>query len=257
MEEKQSKIVEMWRIFRRGETRRTSDNVLEETSLVLELDGLEESSVILTPGDETDWALGHLRCRRRILTMDDVAEITRLPGHITITRTVTRPGLPEPCRLLHIGTTGPASSKRIHNPEITPLSVTWTTRFEILHQAMEELNRAPLFRKTGAVHVAVLAKPDGEILHRAEDAGRHNAVDKAIGWATRQRVDMGYSFLAVSGRLPADMVEKAIGAGIPLLISVSAVTAAGIETARNAGITLIGFAREGRMNVYTCPERIQ
>lgn len=255
--ENKSRIVEMWKVFRTGEARRISDTVLEEASLTLEVDGEKEVSVILTPGDKTDWALGNLRCRRRILALEDVREIVQSPGRIAVSRAVPREGIPPARRLIHTAATGLVEKERIHNPGLTPLPAEWTTGFDALIGAVEELARAPLFRKTGSVHVAVLAEPDGEILHRVEDVGRHNAVDKAIGWALRHGTDLGKTFMAVSGRLPADMVHKAIGAGIPLLASVSAVTAGGIEAARAGGITLIGFAREGRMNVYTCPERIR
>ena len=82
-------------------------------------------------------------------------------------------------------------------------------------------------------------------------------MDKAAGWAVLHAVPLGETALVVSGRLPEDMVHKAVGAGIPVLGSISAAIAEGAEAAEQGGVTLAGFIRNGRMNVYTRPGRIQ
>jgi FdhD protein len=89
-----------------------------------------------------------------------------------------------------------------------------------------------------------------------EDVGRHNAVDKAIGYALTKGIDFAQVFLASTGRISSEIVYKCAMANIPLVISRGAVTSLAIEVAKKAGLTVIGFARGGRMNIYTGEERI-
>ena len=90
-----------------------------------------------------------------------------------------------------------------------------------------------------------------------EDIGRHNAVDKAIGWALIQGwIPLGDAMLMVSGRLSFEIVQKAAAAGIPILAAVSAPSSLAIDLAQEIGMTLVGFVRESSLNVYTSPERI-
>ena len=114
----------------------------------------------------------------------------------------------------------------------------------------------PVFKRTGATHCAILFSKDGESLVSAEDLGRHNAVDKVIGGGLMKKVDFGETWLAVSGRLPSDMVLKPAMVGIPLVASVSAPTLGGVKAGEKAGITVIGFTRGGRLNCYSHPERV-
>ncbi|MEM3725795.1 MAG: formate dehydrogenase accessory sulfurtransferase FdhD, partial [Candidatus Bathyarchaeia archaeon] len=128
---------------------------------------------------------------------------------------------------------------------------------ETVQKCVNNLNFiAETFRKTGGVHAAALYKSDGTLLAFAEDVGRHNAVDKAIGIGALSKVNFAECFLAISGRLTGDMVLKAAKAGLPIVASLSAALDSGIEIAKNANITLIGFVRGRRMNVYTTPERV-
>jgi len=94
------------------------------------------------------------------------------------------------------------------------------------------------------------------IIGFAEDVGRHNAVDKAVGEALLKGADFSKLILACTGRLSSEMVLKAIRLNIPVLASIAAPTDAGISLARKAGLTLIGFVRGRRMNIYSMPERV-
>ena len=130
-------------------------------------------------------------------------------------------------------------------------------RANVLYESVKQLNFiAEEFRKTGGVHVAALHSPDGQVVALAEDVGRHNAVDKVIGAASTKNMDFTKLFLALSGRLSGDIVLKAARTQIPLIASLSAAISSGIETAKLTKITLVGFVRGKRMNVYTYPERI-
>lgn len=112
-----------------------------------------------------------------------------------------------------------------------------------------------LFRQSGCVHKARLVLKEGEAIE-AEDVGRHNAIDKVIGKARLSRTDTQDAFLIVSGRLSMEMVVKCVMHGITMVISKAAPTRLGIKTAQLHGITLIGFAREGKMNLYTHSARV-
>lgn len=114
-----------------------------------------------------------------------------------------------------------------------------------------------LFEKTGGVHAAGLFTPEGELLSVREDVGRHNAVDKVIGAAFRDKaLPLGNTILQVSGRASFELVQKAAMAGVPVLAAVSAPSSLAVELAKESGITLVGFSRGNTMNVYTHPGRV-
>jgi formate dehydrogenase accessory protein FdhD len=128
---------------------------------------------------------------------------------------------------------------------------------KVILRCVNRLNsEAKIFRKTGGVHVAAICSQRGELVTLAEDIGRHNAVDKAIGLGALKKVDFNLCFLALSGRLTGDIVLKAARAGLPIVASLAAAIDSGIAVARSTNLTLIGFIRGNRMNVYNLPDRI-
>ena len=120
----------------------------------------------------------------------------------------------------------------------------------------------PTFDRTGGIHAAALMGEDGRLLAVAEDVGRHNAVDKVVGQRLRAtprglgEAGAGAALLVVSGRVSFEIVQKAAAARVPILAAVSAPTSLAIDLSHELGLTLTGFVREGRLNVYTHPERI-
>jgi FdhD protein len=116
----------------------------------------------------------------------------------------------------------------------------------------------PAFAATGGLHATGLFEAGGELLCLREDVGRHNAMDKVVGWAFGEGLlPLARLVLCVSGRLSFELVQKAAVAGCPLLVAVGAPSSLAVELAQDRGVTLCGFVRGGRVNVYTEPWRVE
>lgn len=121
---------------------------------------------------------------------------------------------------------------------------------------LREAQRA--FDATGGLHATGLFTADAELLCSREDVGRHNAMDKVIGWAWRNDLlPLARNLLCVSGRASFELVQKAAVAGCPVLVAVGAPSTLAVELAADRGLTLCGFVRDGRVNVYSEPGRVQ
>jgi FdhD protein len=131
--------------------------------------------------------------------------------------------------------------------------------FALVATLPEKLRAAQAaFATTGGLHATGLFTSAGELLCLREDVGRHNAMDKVVGWAFREgRLPLAASVLCVSGRLSFELVQKAAVAGCPILVAVGAPSTLAVELAGDRGITICGFVRGGRANVYTEPWRIE
>ena len=115
----------------------------------------------------------------------------------------------------------------------------------------------PGFAATGGLHASALFTRDGDLLCAREDVGRHNALDKALGWALLGgRLPLRDCALLVSGRVSFELTQKALAAGLPLIAGIGAPSTLAVECARRGGLTLVGFLRPVRMNVYAGPERL-
>ena len=128
---------------------------------------------------------------------------------------------------------------------------------ELVKNLEEVKRRAVTWQRTGGVHVASFINNETEEFISREDISRHVAVDKVIGAAARKKLDFKNSYIAYSGRMPADVLIKIARLGIPLLASNAAPTFSGYSVAEEANITMVGFIRGDRFNVYTHPERVK
>jgi len=216
-----------------GSEVRFDDEVTVEGSYLLVVNGNPMEKVVVSPFALREWTVGHLFCAGSISGAREIMSFDERDGRIEVE------AAPSP------GT------------EVEPPSAAWTVTPEMIHGGARWIAEAPRYNRTGGFHAAALLSVTGERLALFEDISRHNALDKAIGWGLISEMDLGRTMAIQSGRLPRDMVAKAAAAGIPLLGSVSAPTDAGIALAKEAGITLVGFIREKRMNIYSFPERIK
>jgi FdhD protein len=146
--------------------------------------------------------------------------------------------------------------EEIKNSEQTNESITLDA--DIIFSAMIKMQKeTPLFKETGGCHGAAIFDLEGNLIVASEDIGRHNAIDKVIGALLLKKESFNNKILTTTGRLTGDSVLKAVRAQIPIVASLSSAIESGIRLAFSYGITLIGFARGKRMNIYTNPKRIK
>ncbi|MGW4637678.1 formate dehydrogenase accessory sulfurtransferase FdhD [Sphaerisporangium sp. NPDC004334] len=129
---------------------------------------------------------------------------------------------------------------------------------QVLYELPGRLRQAQgIFGKTGGLHAAGLFTADGSLLAVREDVGRHNAVDKLVGWALLSgRLPLAANLLLVSGRTSYEIMQKALAAGLPMVCGVSAPSSLAVDLARDFGMTLVGFLRDQRFNIYAAPDRV-
>lgn len=135
------------------------------------------------------------------------------------------------------------------------------SRMKVTHEVLQELMRSLLagsetYRETGGIHSALLGTKSGESLVLCEDLGRHNAVDKVFGECLLRDISPTNKVLVTSGRVSSEMLIKALKKRVPVVVSRTSPTSLAVDLARNVGLTLAGYARADKMNVYTHPERI-
>ena len=247
-----------------ADPRQAPDDLAVEDPLVLGLGGEAIATLMRTPGHDLELAAGWLVVESGVRAGDDIVTLRACREddtdrvHITL-REGVRP--PRPRAFVTSAACGVCSADVL---DLTLLRTSaphrdgWTVPRVVLAalpDAMRTRQRA--FDRTGAVHAAALASAAGEIEVVREDVGRHNAVDKVVGWAIREgRLPLTDTILVVSGRASYELTQKAVLAGIGVLVAVSAPSSLAVEVAAAAGLALVGFVRGSSMNVYTHPERV-
>lgn len=265
------------RIIRIDSGRSTTrpDTVVVEEPLELRVNGTPLAVTMRTPGADIELAQGFLLTEGVIADRDDIASIRYCNsvddnGRNTynVLDVDLAPGIALPETGLErnfyttssCGVCGKASLDAIrqltrHSPAgdcvvVDPAALS----------AMPDTMRSAqaVFDRTGGLHAAALFTPTGELLALREDIGRHNAVDKIIGWATENnRIPGSGTVLLVSGRASFELAQKAVMASIPILAAVSAPSSLAVDLADESGMTLVGFLRGNTMNVYTNHQRVR
>ena len=244
-------------------SKKTTDFVAEEKPLHLFVNNTYWATILCSPADLKEMAVGHLLSEGLLKSTDEIDEvILKEVENSCYVKLKTEVKVEDRIKLsrLHARVvTSACGSGSPYQYARKPAKVKsdLTMKAAILFNSVNQLNfKADLFRKTGGVHAAAIYKADGALVAMAEDVGRHNAVDKVIGMAALNQTDFSGCFLALSGRLSGDVVFKASKVGLPIIGSLAAALSSGIEMAEQANLTLAGFVRGKRMNIYTFDERI-
>jgi FdhD protein len=234
-----------------------SDEVAVEEPLEIRVDGAPLAVTMRTPGHDEELALGFLHGEGLIdrpheagLTRDLAANTIEVGGPL-----LRDPGARRFYTTSSCGVCGKGALEEVsvHAAHLGPGPVV----ARALLASLPDRLRQPAFERTGGLHAAGLFTVDGELLIVREDVGRHNAMDKVIGRALLEgALPLRSRILCVSGRLAFELVQKAAIAGAPILVGVGAPTSLAVALAADRGITLAGFARGDRVNVYTAPERV-
>ncbi|MDN5736899.1 MAG: formate dehydrogenase accessory sulfurtransferase FdhD [Brevibacterium aurantiacum] len=277
-----------------GEISAGPDSLAGEEPLEIRLDGEQFSVTMRTPGNDVELIAGYLLSESVITSMDEIEEIDFSAGlapdgsrNYNVAAVRLRPGTwsaeAAPARSVYTssscGICGTAAIDAVTKtsaypliPASFPVDLDEEFRFSPLLSAARigELpdrlrSQQEVFDKTGGVHAAALfavgddPNAEPELLVGREDVGRHNAVDKVIGWAMSHHgtgLPLNRAVLQVSARASFELVQKSAMAGIPMMSAVSAPSALAVDHGKSLGVTVIGFNRRGRFNAYSYPERV-
>jgi FdhD protein len=244
-------------------SKKIADYVAEEKPLHLFVNTTYWATILCSPSNLKEMAVGHLLSEGILKSIAEIGEVNlketegscyvKLKSHVNIDE---RLGL---SRLHQRVVTSACGEQSIYRYQRKPAKVTskLKVKAEIIFNCVNQLNfKAEVFRKTGGVHAAAIHNADGSLIALAEDVGRHNAVDKVIGMAALNQVIFGECFLTSTGRLSGDVVFKASKVGLPIVASLGAALDSGIVMAEATNLTLAGFVRGKRMNIYNKPKRI-
>ena len=212
------------------------DLMVHEKALALTIRGIGSRTLYCSPGELRELAAGHLLTEGYIRTREDIVslELDEEAGKADIV--LAAPGRKLPPE--------PLTDSCVFDPEI------------LLANQQRFYDGSTVQKATAGTHRCALCDDSGTIFSSI-DISRHNCIDKIAGKALLRGVSLGDKYLLTSGRIPMDMIRKAAALGVPMIVSRSTPTIAAVETARAANITLLGFSRENRFNIYSAPQRLR
>ena len=247
------------------------DEVAVEEPLELRIEGRNIAVVMRTPGNDRELAAGFLVTEGIVRHASEIFEITQCLTSRTagengnmVEVTLENPSSVDFTKLTrHVfsssscGVCGKASIDAVRQ-QFAPITSTRRISAALLPALPDALSAAQeTFKKTGGLHACALFDWNGKLIALREDVGRHNALDKLIGHALLQNhLPLSEHILLLSGRVSFEMMQKALAAGIPVVVAISAPSSLAIEFARENNQTLIGFLRGNKMNIYAGAERI-
>jgi FdhD protein len=238
------------------------DRVAMEEPLEVRVNGQSVAVMMRTPGHDEELATGFLLTESVIESADDIAEIQHRPdldpeavGNSLEVTLKKETDLSELTRHVFTssscGVCGKATIESVFQ-QFSPIERGITLNSDFLLELPGKLRKQQeTFDRTGGLHASALFSKDGELLFLREDVGRHNALDKVIGRALRNRIDLSELVLLVSGRISFELMQKALAGGIPAVAGISAPSSLAVKLARDSGQTLVGFLRERGFNVYS------
>ncbi len=227
-----------------------------------------------TPGADFELAAGFLFAEGLITGREDVDQLSYCVGNdacdgeqqYNVVTVELRPHVVPDLSLFDrnfgvtsaCGICGKSSLDQVERRGIEPLGAGPVVSHEVLYGLPDKLRAAQgLFAATGGLHAAGLFSAEGELIALREDVGRHNAVDKLVGWALLEgKLPLSEQMVLVSGRSSFEIAQKCVAAGVPILCAVSAPSSLAVDLAKRFGLTLVGFLRGDRFNLYNGVQRI-
>jgi FdhD protein len=252
---------------RRGDAGEELDRLAVEAPLELRLGGEPFTVLMRTPGDDEELATGFLVSEGVVASAAEIVRLSR-PASILgddcenfLDVELSFGTSPPPERQFFASAScGVCGKRSIADLALRAPAIESGIRIDpALVESLPERLRSvqPAFEATGGLHGAALFDPGGALLAVREDIGRHNAVDKLIGWAARAgKLPLSRAILVVSGRLGFEIAQKAIAAGVPIVVSVGAASSISVALAERYGLTLATFVRPGSMNLFGRTERV-
>jgi FdhD protein len=236
------------------------DALAVEAPLEVRIGGKPVTVMMRTPGHDEELVTGFLFGEGVIADADDVISFEPVGENALGVRLMVARKPPGDRLFFSHSSCGICGKQSLASIEVQgpPIESQLAVSRRVLCELPARLRAAqPLFARTGGAHASGLFTPAGELVAVREDVGRHNALDKLVGWALSEgRVPLSDSLLLVSGRLSYELVQKAVAAGIPLVAAVGAPSSLAVELAERFRVTLIGFLRANGMNVYAHTARI-
>jgi len=227
-------------------------DVVEEIPIALFINGRHSMTAMMSPVNLEDFVTGYLFTEQIIKNIDEIESIKVEKNRISvITRNLFKVLGPKKTILSGCG----GSTSFIDVEKLPKIHSDFSISAMAIATALRSVLDSEIHRTTGGFHMVVLLDSQC-VISVAEDIGRHNAVDRIIGHALRNGVDLSKTYMISSGRISSEMVRKCLTANIPIIVSRSATTTLSVEIAEKTGLTVIGFARGRKLNIYSHPERI-
>lgn len=251
----------IFRISSEALTEKLADNVVIEQPITIMIDKIGSFTVMATPSDIKALAVGFVYSEGMIDSIEDVVAVSTKPQLPNVVRIVVHDPMRISIRrnMIVASSCGMCGTRNVDKilSEMPVCGLFLEVSSNLLIEVTEHLrSMQQIFHMTGGSHAAGIFDSSGKIIAFAEDLGRHSALDKAIGKCLLDKLPTKGCGVALSGRVSLEMITKAAGAGIELIAAVSAPSSFAIEAADRWNITLCGFIRQGKTNVYTHPERI-
>lgn len=236
--------------YKNGKINYVTEKVVKDSTITLTINNEISRNLSAIEDSLEEFAVGYLFNENMVKSLEDIEKIEINENHINVE--IDDKLLKTKETVLCSDSSGGWRSKI---KEIKPISSDFQVEADELINRIEELkNNAQIWQATGGTHVAGIVYKNNFIVK--EDVSRHVAVDKVIGYGILHNYDLSNSYVIYSGRMPADMVIKIVRAGIPVLASNAAPACSGCETAKKGNVTLVGFLRGQRFNVYNNKNRI-
>ena len=226
--------------------------VIEEVPMALFINGRHVMTAMMSPIMLEEFVTGYLYTEQIIKSINEIESIRIEKNRMSVITTNLFKVL-GPKKTILSGCGG--STSYIDTEKLPKITSGYTINTANIRTSIKAVMNSELHMTTGGIHVVALLDKE-KLLSVSEDIGRHNALDRVIGYGLRNRIDLRKTWVIASGRISSEMVRKCLIAGIPIIVSRGATTTLAVETAEKTGLTVVAFARSSRMVVYTHACRI-